>query len=150
MLAYSKTDIKNLVKRHKDDIKIIEAQKKIHQNYIGILEKLKFGKNDRPPLPVDRNEDHFKIGERIMVYFWKESKWFSGEVKNGYRSNDGCVSFRLDGLGPQKKDFWGCGTAIPTVMLEVEYKWFKKHLEEYENWSILARNCTESKDSPEL
>ena len=88
----------------------------------------------RPPLPNDRKAEHFNIGDPVAVYHCEHGKWYFGEVKNGYRHHDGCVSYRLDGVGPQDGDWWGAGVGIPTVLLKTEYEWFRNNPAEYTAW----------------
>lgn len=146
---YSIKDRENSIERLKDEIKVLEKIKE--KSIKGI-----------PPLPNDRKADHFNIDDEVAVYFEKEidnkeyigainkngkiskfSKWYFGNVKDGYRHHDGCVSYRLNGIGPQtandkvfpfEKGFWGSGYAIPTVMLKSEYDYFKKHKKHYKMW----------------
>ena len=73
-----------------------------------------------------------------MLFY--EGKWTKGVVKEGYRHHDGCVSYKLENIGPQEKGFWGCGMSVPTVLLESEYTWFIENPDSYKFWSSKAYN----------
>ena len=56
--------------------------------------------------------DYFNIDDRIVVYvtFTEDDAehvgkglegWYTGLVRRGYRHHDGCVSYVLNGIGPQ-------------------------------------------------
>ena len=97
-------------------------------------------------IPSQRNPNHFDIDDPVYVYRFEDGKWYFGHVRNGYRHHDGCVSFRLFGIGPQDEDtepatslfsqggYWGMGFAVPNVLKKEEYEWFKSHPEEYFEW----------------
>ena len=137
-LDASQNEIKSCIDYH--FYKIKEAEKSIerHNKYIYKLKELHGSAKYTPQLPENREYNHFNEGDRIALYF--ESKWLFGEVVAGYRHHDGCVSYKLDNFGPQQNGFWGCGVAIPHVMLESEYVWFKSHPKEYELWCKKAYN----------
>ena len=112
----SKSDLEALVKNHEYTINNCDGQIKRQQETIAILQERMKDATDRPPLPSDRPHDHFNIDDRIRVFM--DGEWVSGEGRNGYRHHDGCVSYRLNGKGPQLEGFWGMGYAVPSVMLE--------------------------------
>jgi len=96
-------------------------------------------------LPNERPFDYFNIGDKIFTYLTikddpSKSGWYSGEVKQGYRHHDGCVSFRLDGIGPQDETepdfqgFWGSGTQNPGILKLEEFIYFYEHSQEYVEW----------------
>jgi hypothetical protein len=95
-----------------------------------------------PELPDKRPYDYYNIDERIYVVFLRtdnptieEGKWYSGLVRHGYRHHDGCVSYKLDEVGPQDDNsFWGCGMAVPTILKEEEYIYFQNNPEQYYSW----------------
>jgi hypothetical protein len=87
-------------------------------------------------LPANRAYCHFQINDAIALY--KDNEWHFGNVRNGYRHHDGCVSFWLENIGPRTKAFWGCGVGSPTVMLKSEYMFFKDNPEEYKKWCAVA------------
>lgn len=132
----SKSDIQSRIRNHRYKIQEAESSVKRRTEFISVLEDMLPNKPDRPPLPDDRKHDHFNIGEPIMLFY--EDEWVSGEVKEGYRHHDGCVSYRLDGIGPQKSGFWGNGYAVPTVLLKAEYDFFKENPDQYLAWSDVA------------
>jgi len=132
----SETDIKAVIKSHKRSIKTAKSSIKTHEDYILILIKLLEKSSWRPPLPDDREYDHFKIDQPIKVYF--DSKWHSGFVCSGYRHHDGCVSYILN----DRSGTPGCGVAVPIVMLKKEYDFFKSNIKEYKKWCSIAYNKT--------
>ena len=101
--------------------------------------------------PNDRPWDFFNIGEKIVVYLdltyddskpipdglsEKDSGWYTGNVQHGYRHHDGCVSYRMDGIGPQGDEddfsgYWGSGSSWPGIMKAEEFSYFSKHPKEY-------------------
>lgn len=93
-----------------------------------------------PPLPSDRKHNHFEVGDSVAVFCADKKTWFFGEVKLGYRHQDGCVSYRLNGVGPQDGKYWGMGVAVPYVMLLSEYAWFASNREYYKKWCEKAYN----------
>lgn len=93
-----------------------------------------------PPLPRNRKHNHFNIGDKVVVFY--NNLWYTGEVKNGYRHHDGCVSYKLDGIGPQNEgEYWGCGFGVPCVMLKSEYDWFRDNPDKYKIWR--DKSCAE-------
>ena len=134
----SQTDIDAIVKNHEGTIKQNDRSTERQKEYIKILSGIREKAVFRPPLPDDRKHDHFNLNEPLRVYY--ENKWQTGEVKEGYRHHDGCVSYRMDDIGPQEKGFWGNGYAIPTVLLENEYQFFKENTKEYLKWCEIAYN----------
>lgn len=143
----SKSDIRALIDYKKRGIGNSRNSIKRNQNHIEILSELKKKADARPPLPGDRESEHFKIGKKVMVAIAEKKGdtrcWYEGEVKNGYRHQDGCVSFRLDDIGPQgandtdfpfKDGYWGCGICVPTVMLKTEYIFFLNNLDAFAIW----------------
>lgn len=112
-----------------------------------------------PVLPYHRPHDHFSINDGVAVYFREDVEtkdhgtvgkgWYSGEVRMGYRHQDGCVSYRLNGAGPQagndkdfpfRDGFWGQGMSTPTVMLLSEYQYFVDNPAEWVYWAQNACN----------
>jgi len=109
-------------------------------------------------LPHERPHDYFNIDDRIVVwvFFDQDSEhygknlegWYTGLVRPGYRHHDGCVSYVLDGFGPQdperdeygmSKDknfhgYWGCGYSQPGILKFEEFNYFKDHTDEYITW----------------
>jgi len=134
----SKSDINAVIKNH--EYSINEAKRTVvgHQQHILTLMDIMQGKPERPPLPDDRKHDHFNIDDPVVVHH--KGKWFEGIVKSGYRHHDGCVSYRLDGVGPQDKGFWGMGYAVPMVLLRSEYRFFENNPEQYKIWAKKAYN----------
>jgi hypothetical protein len=132
----SQSDIDAVIGNHLRTVTEAENTIERYNNYIGTLEAM--NKPYRPPLPDDRKHDHFNIDNLVMVNH--KGKWIAGEVKFGYRHHDGCVSYKLDGVGPQESGFWGMGYAVPTVLLRDEYQFFKDNPEQYEIWAKKAYN----------
>ena len=114
-------------------------------------------------LPHNRSHDFFNIDDKIACYltFEKDHElynkgdegWFLGEVRLGYRHHDGCVSYRLNGVGPQDperdkngtpldddfKGYWGSGYSQPGVMKLEEFLYFKDHTDEYIEWFEMSK-----------
>lgn len=123
-----KKDIESLIRNKEYEIRNSESSIKSRKAEIKVLKDLRV--KDSPPLPDNRTQD-FKCGE--IVYVFHEEKWNRGTVVMGYRSGDGCVSYVLDDY-PGSKTGWGCGTSVPCVLKEWEYKYFKKNLTEFKTW----------------
>ncbi len=136
----SKNDIEACVKNHEYSINSARQSIESHEKYIKKLLDLKLTAKDRPCLPDDRSHDHFNIDDEISLFY--EDKWVFGNVRNGYRHHDGCVSYRLHDVGPQDidKGFWGVGVAVPIIMLKTEYDFFKENQGEYKLWCDVAYN----------
>ena len=96
---------------------------------IKVLKTLKPKK--QPPLPDSRIHDYYNIGD--IVFIFHEEKWGRGVVVSGYRHHDGCVSYVLDDY-PESKGGWGCGCAVPCVLHEWEYKYFKNNVPKFIEW----------------
>lgn len=146
----SRNDIVALVDYHKREIKNSEQNIRNEKQHISDLKRIAKKRGYRPPLPFDRKHDHFKLNKRVVVYINEYGKWCFGDIREGYRTYDGCVSYKLDDIGPQVGEFWGCGACTPIVMLEGEYKWFKKHPDEYDMWFALAIKDTKEFKKVEL
>lgn len=134
----SQSDIQAVIDNHENTINSAESSIKTHKQHIFDLRMLMKDKPERPPLPDDRKHDHFNIDEPIMLFY--KGEWLSGDVKYGYRHQDGMVSYRLDGMGPQGGDYWGNGCAVPTILLKDEFDFFKNNPEQYQAWAKVAYN----------
>jgi len=135
LISASKADLAALILHHEYRIEESKNSIKRQKGMITEIQKLVAAAPDRPVLPQDRPPDHFNIDDRVMVYM--EDVWVGGDVRQGYRHHDGCVSYRLDDRGPQDTDkdgFWGSGYAVPTVILETEAKQLVANLEEAKVW----------------
>ena len=146
----SQNEVQAFIKYQEYEIREAENGVRRRHGFIVDLEKLKADKPYRPALPSDRRHDHFNVGDEVAVATGEDRKWYFGEVKVGYRHHDGCVSFRLDGIGPQeandetfpyKDGYIGGGIAVPSVMLKSEYDFFVEHPEGWNVW----RNKVEAK-----
>jgi len=94
----------------------------------------------RPSLPDDRSHDHFNIDDKVMVWA-KGFGWTPGVVVSGYRHHDGCVSYIMEGVGPQSHDeggFWGCGMSVPTVLKKKDWDFFRNNPDSYKVWTDVA------------
>lgn len=139
----------NIIKLGKDDLQSIIESKNYeiteHNNGISSVEeeisKLRelFEKAEwKPALPDSRHYDYCE-GEKIWIFY--EDKWCSGIVVPGYRSHDGCVSYILDDFPESKpgaKGPWGCGVAVPGILKEKEYNYFKAVPKRFLEWSKLC------------
>lgn len=108
-------------------------------------------------LTHERPHNYFNVGDKVAVYLMLEDDderkgkiregWYSGEVRHGYRHHDGCVSYKLDGVGPQDppmndsgallstfEGYWGSRMAQPGVMKLEEWLYFRDHSKEYIEW----------------
>ncbi len=139
----SKADLEAIIESHKYTISENKGAIQRHKEYILEIKRMMPLAAIRPPLPSDRKAEHFNIDDPIAVFYDKENKWFFGQVKNGYRHQDGFVSFRLDELGPQtandktfpfKDGYSGMGMSVPHVMLKKEYDFFERHPRDYQVW----------------
>ena len=133
----SRADISAMIDGHQREIKSSEDSIQRHGEHIAELTVLQKNANDRPTLPQDRSHDHFDAGDPVVVFC--EGKWRSGTVEPGYRHHDGCVSYRMDGFGPQDSGFWGCGTSRPEALLAKEAEWFANNQDQFVIWLDLAR-----------
>ena len=145
------TDIRALIKEREQEIQEAKGRIERTQRHIEILNSVAKKATYRPPLPNDRPYAYFDIGDPIAVYYQPDAeripigfrdRWIFGTVMPGYRHQDGCVSFYLEGLGPQEPPFWGCGCSIPTILKREDHDWFVKHPEEFDAWKniVLARS----------
>lgn len=122
--AYKVYQIRNCestLKKHKEELKIL-------------------GKLNNPDIPVlaeNRNADHFNI--KGIVWVFHGDKWNKGTVVKGYRHHDGCVSYVLDDYPESgQKGGWGCGVNVPCILLDKEFKFFKKNLDLFQIWLRLS------------
>jgi hypothetical protein len=67
---------------------------------------------------------------------YKDGAWLKAKVVSGYRSGDGCVSFIVDSIPESNSDKgpWGCGNAVPVIILEWEYKFFILNPDVWKEW----------------
>ncbi len=148
-VSTSQADIQALIGYKEYRIKGAEDSIQQYKKYIEILSKMKEEAPVRPPLPNDRKFGHFNIDDEVMVASAEKDaednalRWYSGKVKDGYRHQDGCVSFCLNGIGPQeandtefpfKGGYWGTGICVPTIILKSEYDFFVDNPSEFEIW----------------
>lgn len=106
---------------------------------------------DLPVFANERKHDYFNVDEEIYVWLVfrkedRESEWFNGNVRKGYRHHDGCVSYRLFDVGPQDINtypatslldaggFWGCGFHSPIIMKRFTFDFFKRNPHLYGKW----------------
>jgi hypothetical protein len=125
-----KLDINDLIDGHNSEIEGAKSRIKRETEIIKILKKIQKDAVESPPLPGSRDYDYYNIGDRIYVNH--ENKWEPGTVVNGYRHQDGCVSFGLDNV--PGSNGWGCGTAVGGVLKEWEYDYFASNPERYKIW----------------
>lgn len=135
-LDASKADVDAIINNHKWQIESATGTILRHKEYTKILKRLKNGLPERPALPDDRKGSHFEIDAPVRV--WLEGNWVKGVVKYGYRHQDGRVSYKLEGRGPQEVEFWGQDISTPTILLESEWQFFANNPSEYKVWSEKA------------
>lgn len=123
LIGYKNYETRNSESRIKD----LKAEKKV-------LQDLQKKAKKSPPLPDSRKQD-FELND--VVYVFHENKWNRGVVVMGYRHKDGCVSYMLDNY-PASNKGWGCGTAVPCILKEWEYKYFQANLDEFKEWLRLS------------
>lgn len=137
-------DLKDEIHYHKGQIESCLSQIKDAKKSITILNKQikKAGKDKTPPTADNRSADYFNAGDKIRLFLdgrtdggIKDGKvgYVKGTVVVGYRHHNGCVSYVLDDY-PESKKGWGCGTTVPSIMLEKDYQFFKKHLDKFAIW----------------
>lgn len=154
IIKLGKDDLRDFIESHKREIEeakgSIEREKEIIDILYSLIEKVK----TIPCLPDNRTAKHFNLKDKVAVYDEKTNKWLFGTIVMGYRHQDGCVSFHLDGTPDPKykyldnskfakeigklADSPGCGFAVPTVMLKREYDYFAKHPKEWKIWKEIA------------
>ena len=126
-----KLDIDNIIQSKKYGITNLKAEIKRTQKEIATLRSI--SAIDRPPLPDKRPCQYYPLGDIVWVLF--KGKWSKGTVVSGYRSGDGCVSYILDDNKKCIADRgWGSGVAVPGVLKDWEYKYFKNNFDDYLVW----------------
>lgn len=128
--SLSQTDLRSIVSSKNYEISNLQYQIERLKSEVTFIEsKLSEHKNS-PPLSSNRQEE-YNEGEVVFVNL--NEKWERGIVVSGYRSHDGCVSYVLDNY-PKSKKGWGCGVAVPVILKEWEYDYFKNNTEDYNTW----------------
>jgi len=72
-------------------------------------------------------------------------------VVAGYRHHDGCVSYILDDYPaskPNEKGPWGCGYAVPGILTDKEYTYFKAVPERFLEWSKMCDRSYNGEKAP--
>ena len=131
----SKSQIFSLVKDKKRHIESCKESISRYEEHITMLIAFQTNAKYCPTLPEDRECNHFHLEDEIRVYV--DDCWYSGNVVNGYRSGDGCVSYEYFNNGLNSG---GCGLSIPHILLRSEYEFFQKNKDAYENWCSIAYN----------
>lgn len=129
-----KDDLADIVRSKEYEIKNSKESIKRTTEEIEVLEGLKNKAVRKPPLPDSRGQD-FEIKD--VVYVFHDGKWNRGIVVSGYRHKNGCVSYVLDDY-PESQKGWGCGTSVPCILKQWEYKYFKSHLTDFKEWLRLS------------
>lgn len=129
-----KIDLRDIIQSKR--YKIQEARKEITwaKEQIKTLQNIPEYSIHKPPLPDNRIGD---FNESEIVWIFHQDRWSRGTVVSGYRSHDGCVSYVLDDY-PKNRKGWGCGCAVPCVLKNWEYRYFRKHLKEFQVWLDLS------------
>jgi hypothetical protein len=138
-----KDDLKDIVESKGYEIREHEAGIKRTNEEIVELQKLIRKAPKKPCLPDARGCDHFPLNARVWVFLngkniqstTVKTGWYAGVTVNGYRSGDGCVSYVLDEL-PESRKGWGCGFAVPVVLLAWEYEYFKQNTGDFNDWLL--------------
>lgn len=132
ILTLGLIDIQNIISSKKYTIKENqESIKRIQEEINILLNDKRIPRKKKPALPNSRDAEYFK--NKSIVWVFHENKWNKGTVIPGYRTYDGCVSYILDNY-PDSSKGWGCGVGVPCILLDWEYKYFKKHLNEYKEY----------------
>lgn len=107
------------------------------------------------PIPSERPEKYFNIDDPIYVWLPSKKSWFFGNVRSGYRTADGFVSYRLLDIGPQDEDiinptklfwwykYWGIWQSSPHILKDYEYDYFQNYPLKYSNWCKVAYSESE-------
>ena len=127
-----KKDMESVIRSKQYDIKNAEVSIKRIKDEVKTIKGLSL--KEKPPIPDLRGQE-FVIGE--VLYVFHDNKWNRGICVSGYRSGDGCVSYVLDAY-PDSKKGWGCGTGVPCVLKEWEFKYFQNNLEDFKVWLDLS------------
>jgi len=132
ILNLSLVDVQSIVRSKEYDIK--ESKRHIERRNLEIktlLTDKRIPRKKKPALPGSRDAEYFKLKDVVWVFH--ENKWNRGMVVPGYRTYDGCVSYVLDNY-PNSAKGWGCGMAVPCILLDWEYTYFKKNLTEFKEY----------------
>lgn len=125
------SEIEGIIKYQKTAIVLHEEAIKERKHYLDVLDTFLTKANDCPKLPEDREEDHFKHDDMVAVWITSAKQWFFGKVVN---VSEGFVTYLLNGIGPVKSPFWGCGFKGPFILLKSEYNYFIHNPNMYNLW----------------
>jgi len=132
---FGQIDIEALIKSKDWEISNLTSQLKYREEEKETLKELLSETKYVPPLPEHRPHDYYNVGDIVWVFLY--GKWQSGEVVDGYRHHDGCVSFILEDFPesrPDQKGPWGCGCAVPGILKSKEIQHFKTHFDDYKHY----------------
>ena len=143
LLDASRSEIEGIIKYQNMAIQLHEEAIKERNHYLEILNILEKKSPEQPKLPEDRNDDHFIVDDMVAVWVDSLKQWFFGRVMT---VEDGFVTYLLNGAGPNKSPFWGCGYKGPYILLKFEYNFFAQNKNIYDVWSeksysIYEENC---------
>lgn len=128
-------DFNDIVKSKQREIDEYQNSIAMLGEQIGVIENLKLA--DKPPLPSHRPHDYYNVDDVVYVFIEKKSEWIRGIVISGYRHHDGCVSYVLDDI-PESSEGWSCGSAVPCVLKEWEYNYFRLNNADFVVWLELC------------
>lgn len=132
-------DIESLLNNKKWEIESAKRHIETVEKEQSILKELLTKTEWKPPLPDSRPCTYYNIGDGVWVFY--QDNWTHGIVVAGYRHHDGCVSYILDEYPASKanaKGPWGCGYAVPGILTDEEYNYFKAVPERFIEWSKLC------------
>lgn len=142
-------DIESLIKSKEWEITSAKSRIETVEKEKSILKELLTKVEWKPPLPDSRPHDYYNVGDGIWVFH--EGRWNPGTVVLGYRHHDGCVSYILDDYPaskPSEKGPWGCGYAVPGILKDPEYTYFKAVPERFLEWSKMCDRSYNGEKAP--
>ncbi len=128
---FGKSDFVSIIKSKEYEIKDNESQIADLKQEIQTIKSLSKKAKRTPPLPESRPHDYYNIDDVLYIFY--EDKWNKGIYVSGYRHHDGCVSYVLEDY-PESKGSWGCGYAVPCVLKEWEYRYFRTSPDKFKIW----------------
>ena len=136
VIRLGQADINSIIASKKCEIEDSRRELEDLEKQIQVLRKDKrIPRSKKPAHPDSRFANYFK--PKDIVWVFHKNKWNRGVVVPGYRSGDGFVSYVLDAY-PSSVKGWGCGTGVPCVFLDWEYKYFRNNIIEFAEYMHLC------------
>ena len=133
--TFGKADLQDIIRSKQAEIGSNRKSIQRLDKEIAEIKNLEKSVKEKPPIPSARAHDYLNLKDRVYVFY--QNRWNAGTVVSGYRHHDGCVNYVLDDY-PDSEKGWGCGVAVPCVMLKWEFDYFRKHPLDFEAW---LSNC---------